>query len=172
MMASLLFDPGIRIEYIFFVLLLSVLIGSIGAVFLLLSIPERARQLLQSRANVVVNPRQPWANFIRETHSVRIKTSDDQTYEGLVSEWSRADRQKELRVADPYILDEEEETYKPVGGKSMLFLEDDIDRLVMREIDRHPSILQRLPLLGSNDSGNEQQDTDSENETEHENNNA
>ena len=153
-MSGLLFSPGIQVDYIFLVLILSVLIGGVGAVFILLSIPDRARQLLQSQADVVVNPRQPWANFIRETQWVRVKTSDDATFMGLISEWSRANRQKELRIEQPRILDVEEESpdFKPVGGESMLFLEDDIERVVMLTKDQRPSLLDRLSPGDGNDT--------------------
>lgn len=175
-MYNLLFDPGIQVEYIFFVLALSIIIGGIGAGFILLNIPDRTRQLVQSKADIVVNPRQPWANFIRETGWVRVKTADDATFAGLVSEWSRANRQKELKIEQPYILevDQEPPEFVPVGGESMLFLEEDIDRVVMLTEDNRSSFREWLPLIGSENAhsgeekdgdklhGNNREETDKE----------
>ena len=162
-MHSLLFNPGIQVLYIFLVLALSLVIGTIGAGFILFSVTDRARQLLQSKADIVVNPRQPWANFIRETGWVRVKTADDATFAGLVSEWSRANRQKELRVEKPHILNVEDgqEEFVLVGGKSMLFLEKDIDRVVMLTEDERPSIRERIGLTGDeeNDSNEDERES-------------
>lgn len=155
-MYALLFNPGIQVGYIFLVLVLSMVVGGLGAGFVLLSIPERARQLAQSKANIVVNPRQPWANFIRDTGWVRVKTADHATYAGLVSEWSRANRQRELRIEQPNILttnDDGKQEFVPADGESMLFLETDIDRVVMLTKDERASLLDRLRST-NNGSGN------------------
>ena len=141
---GLLFEPGFQVEYIFYVLLLSLFIGLLGTIFVLFEVSERVRRRLQRRFKITVNPRQPWANFVRDTHSIRVKTSDDQLYEGLVEEWSRANRPKELIIFDPQWYDPDKQDYVPVGGESMLFLGDDIDRLVMRESDSQLSLLGRL----------------------------
>ena len=150
-MSNLLFNPGIQVQYIFFMLFLSVFIGIGGALFILFNTTDRARQFLQRRHEIAVNPRQPWANFNRDTQWVRIKTSDDQTFLGLVAEWSRANRPKELKIIRPHILEkvEGEKVYNEVGAKSMLFLEDDIQRVFMISDDRKSSLLERIPVIGS-----------------------
>ena len=153
-MYSLLFNPGIQVDYIFFVLALSLIIGTFGAGFLLLGIPDRARQLVQSRSDIVVNPRQPWTNFIRGTGWIRVKTSDNATYAGVVSEWSRANRQNELRIDDPHILtvtDDGKQDFEPADGESMLFLENDIDRVTMLTKDERASLREKIASFRSQD---------------------
>ena len=168
-MYNLLFNPGVQVVYIFLVLALSMVIGGLGAGFVLLSIPERARQLVQSKANIVVNPRQPWANFIRDTGWVRVKTADHATYAGLVSEWSRANRQKELRIEQPHILttnDDGEQEFVPADGEGILFLEKDIDRVVMLTKDERASLLARLRSTNDGDADPDENEGEDEDEGE------
>jgi hypothetical protein len=45
-----------------------------------------------------------------------VKTSDDQTCIGDVIGWSRAGREKELRISDPHRYDEDIKDFEPAGG--------------------------------------------------------
>lgn len=76
--------------------------------------------------------------------SIRIKTSDDELYAGDVVEWSRAGKPKEVRVKHPHRYSLEEEDYEWVGGEAMLFLKDDIDRVLLREGDGRESFWSRI----------------------------
>lgn len=131
---TILFTPHFRVDIIAGILLASLVVGVFAAAGLLLDIPGRARRLLQSKFAISYNPRQPWENFMRKAGSIRIKTSDDELYTGKVVEWSRAEKPREVRIANPhrYHL---EEGYEPVGGEDMLFLDDDIDRILLRSRD-------------------------------------
>lgn len=139
-----LFDPFFRVDLILLIFLLSMIVGVVYAVGVLADVPGWARRTLQSRAAIKYNPRQPWENFMRAAGSIRIKTSDDELYAGDVVEWSRAGKPKEVRVRHPYRYSLEEDDYEYSGGESMLFLEDDIDRILLREADSPQSFLQRL----------------------------
>lgn len=150
-LTGLLFEPYFRVDYIGLILLFSILLGIVGAIGILVDIPGRLRRLLQALAYIKYNPRQPWANFMQDTGSVRIKTTDDQLFAGEVIEWSRAGREKEVRIADPYRYNEDIHEYEPVGREDMLFLEKDIDRLLMRTEFQRPSLRERLAdWFGSN----------------------
>lgn len=111
---------------------------------ILADIPGRMRRALQAKSKVRRNPQQPWANFIRETRVLRIKTSDDEIYRGRVSEWSRAGRPKEVRLKNVERLNPETGVYLSLDQKEMLFLEKDIDRLLMLQEDDHPSVWARF----------------------------
>lgn len=84
---------------------------------------------------------------MKGARSIRIKTSDDELYTGDVVEWSRAGKPKEVRIEQPYRYSLEEEDYEWAGGESMLFLEEDIDRVMLREEDEQPSVFQRITSI-------------------------
>jgi len=155
---SLFFTPFFRADLILMILGLSVVIGVVYAVGILADLPGRLRTGIQSAAHIKYNPRQPWENFMKGARSIRVKTSDDELYAGDVVEWSRAGKPKEVRVEDPHRFSLEKEDYESAGGDSMLFLEEDIDRVMLREEDERPSILQRiaskLGLGGEGTDGN------------------
>ncbi|GAA0291326.1 DUF6338 family protein [Halarchaeum salinum] len=141
---TFLFDPFFRVDLIAIIFLLSGAIGVAYAVGILVDLPGRLRRTLQAKAHITYNPRQPWENFMKGAGSIRIKTSDDELYTGDVVEWSRAGKPKEVRVKHPYRYSLEEEDYEWVGGESMLFLEDDIDRILLRVGDGRESFWARV----------------------------
>lgn len=141
---GILFDPHFQVLYVLGILLFSFLVGVTSAICIIADIPGGMRRWLQSISQIQGNLRQPWANFMRDTQSVRIKASDGELYEGLVTEWSRADRPKEVRIRDPYYYDIEAGDYRPLGREDVLFLEKDIDRLMMRTRDNRPSAWTRF----------------------------
>jgi membrane associated rhomboid family serine protease len=144
---SLFFTPFFRADLILIILGLSVMVGVVYAVGILADLPGRLRRSIQSTAHIKYNPRQPWENFMKGARSIRIKTSDDELYTGDVVEWSRAGKPKEVRIEQPYRYSLEEEDYEWVGGESMLFLEEDIDRVMLREEDERPSVFQRITSM-------------------------
>lgn len=156
-MRTFLFDPFFRVDLIAVIFLLSGIIGLIYTAVILTDLPNRLRRLLQAKAQIKYNPRQPWENFMNTARSIRIKTSDDELYAGDVVEWSRAGKPKEVRVKNPYRYSLEREDYERVGGGSMLFLEEDIDRIMLRESDSRLSFLARIRswLSRSSSDGNE-----------------
>lgn len=141
---GILFDPHFQVRYVLGILAISAVVGVVAAVGILADIPGRMRRVLQAKSQIRVNPRQPWANFMRDTWSVRIKTSDGELYEGLVTEWSRAGQPKEVRIKDPHYYDFETGDYQSMKREEMLFLEKDIDRLLMREKDERQSVRNRF----------------------------
>lgn len=141
---TFLFDPFFRVDLIAVIFLLSAVIGVGYAVGILVDLPGRLRRLLQAKAQIKYNPRQPWENFMNTAGSIRIKTSDDELYAGDVVEWSRAGKPKEVRVKNPYRYSLENGEYEWVGGESMLFLEEDIDRIMLRQPDGRQSFWARI----------------------------
>lgn len=144
---SLFFTPFFRADLILVILGLSVVVGVVYAVGILADLPGRLRRSIQSTAHIKYNPRQPWENFMKGARSIRIKTSDDELYTGDVVEWSRAGKPKEVRIEQPYRYSLDGEDYEWVGGESMLFLEEDIDRVMLREEDERPSVFQRITSI-------------------------
>lgn len=139
-----LFDPFLRVDLVILIFLMSVIVGIVYALGILADVPGHSRRTLQSWATVKYNPRQPWENFMKSAGSIRIKTSDDELYAGDVVEWSRAGKPKEVRINRPHAYSLEEDDYVPAGGESMLFLEKDIDRILIREPDSRQPVLQRI----------------------------
>lgn len=157
---AVLFDPYFRADYILGILLFSVVIGILYSVVILLDLQGRLRRFLQMNSHVTYNPRQPWENFMRNAGSIRIKTSDDQLYTGEVVEWSRADRDREVRIKNPHRYQSEIQGYEPVNRKDMLFLNEDIDRVLMRSFDPEITDSNRPNELGGESRENETDSND------------
>lgn len=141
-LTGILFDPHFQVSYVLGILLFSFLVGITATAGVLADVPGRMRRVLQAKSHVRVNPRQPWSNFVQNTRVLRIKTSDGEIYRGLVREWSRAGRPKEVRLKSVQRLNPETREYIPFD-REMLFLEKDIDRLLMLEEDDRPSVWER-----------------------------
>lgn len=146
-LSGILFDPYLQTWYILSILFSSFLVGVGASILLLLDVPGWIRRRLQSWSNIRVNPRQPWANFMHDAGWVRFKTTDNQYFMGKVSEWSRAGRPKQVWVVRPHRYNTNLEKYEEVDvdrPAEMLFLEKDIDRIVMLTRDELPSLRVRV----------------------------
>jgi len=138
--AGLFFAPRFRWEYVLGLVIVSLLIGVIYAWLINIGVPDKARGILQSGDHVTYNPRQPWTNTLHDASWIRINTSDDQLFIGDLVEWSRADRSKQLRIANPWRYNKQIDDFEAMSteedrGQEMLFLEEDIDRILILDSD-------------------------------------
>lgn len=146
---EILFTPAFRADYVVGILVASFGVGVVVSIGILLDVPGGLRRLLQTKSSIKLNPRQPWANFMRNAEWVRIKTADDQLFMGVVSEWSRAERSKEVWVRRPQRYNAEIGEFEPVdteNASEMLFLEKDIERMMMVTRDALPPLRDRVIL--------------------------
>lgn len=141
-LTGMFFQPYFRSDLILGILAGSFGLGLLYTAGILGNFPERLRRLLQRKARIRYNPRQPWENFMKKAGTVRVKTSDNQLYFGRVVEWSRANKPKELWIDNLSRYNEKLDELEPVGGdditgdgSQMVFLENDIERVLMW----HPS---------------------------------
>lgn len=141
---GILFDPAFRIGYILVIFAVSLFVGLLYASAILIDLPGILRSIIQAKMQVSYSRRQPWENYLKHADQVMVKTSDDQLYIGDVSGWSRANRQKELRITDPHRYNEKELEFEPVGGPEQLFLNDDIQRITVLKTDQILSIRERV----------------------------
>lgn len=140
-MTGIFFLPYFRTDLIFAILLGSFSLGLIYTGAILGNLPGHIRMLIQRKARITYNPRQPWENFMSLAGSVLVKTNDDQLYSGRVVQWSRATKPKELWIDDLSRYDKERDELEPFGGETAesgpgsdaVFLEDNIDRVVIWE---------------------------------------
>lgn len=130
---AIFFTPSFRADYVALLLVLAVLLGGIYSIILINDLPRRARSILQFNRAITSHPGQPWVSFLREAGSVRIKTSDNHLYAGLLNRWSKDGNPNELVISHPHRYNRDVGEYEPVGGRAMLFLGDDIDRILLRE---------------------------------------
>lgn len=140
---GILFDPAFRIGYILVIFAVSLFVGVLYAAAILIDLPGILRGIIQAKMQVSYSRRQPWENYLKHADQVMVKTSDDQLYIGDVSGWSRANRQKELRITDPHRYNEKEQEFESVGGPEQLFLNDDIQRITVLKPDQILSIRER-----------------------------
>jgi hypothetical protein len=141
---GILFDPAFRIVYILVIFAVSLFVGVLYAAAILIDLPGILRGIIQAKMQVSYSRCQPWENYLKHADQVMVKTSDDQLFIGDVSGWSRANRQKELRITDPHRYNEREQEFEPVGGTEQLFLNDDIQRITVLKTDQLLSIRERV----------------------------
>lgn len=150
-MTEIFFQPYFRTDLVFAILLGSFGLGLIYTGAILGNLPNHLRRLIQRKARITYNPRQPWENFMKLTGSVLVKTNDDQLYFGRVVQWSRANKPKELWIDNLSRYDKERDEFEPYGGETTnsgvgsdaVFLEDNIDRVVIWEKSTRRSFWQR-----------------------------
>jgi len=141
---GILFDPAFRIGYILVIFAVSLFVGVLYAGAILIDLPGILRGILQAKMQVSYSRCQPWEEYLKHADQVMVKTSDNQTYIGDVSGWSRANRQKELRITNPHRYNENIKDFEPVGGPEQLFLNDDIQRITVRKTDQILSIREQV----------------------------
>lgn len=133
---TILFTPSFRSGYIVAIFGFSILVGILYSVLILSDPQGWLRQQIQRRSDITYNPRQPWQNFMRDAGSIRIKTPDNELYTGDVGEYSRAGREQQVRIQNPHRYEPKVQGYEKVGREDMLFMGDDVDRVLMRSLDR------------------------------------
>jgi len=149
-LSNVFFQPQFRVDYVATIFGFSVLVGLVYSFAILADFPGKLRAVMQMWMDSSYTPEQPWEQFMENAGKIRIKTNDDELYSGDVVGWSRAQRPREVRVMNPqryYNQGGEREDdigFEPVGGTEMLFLDEDIDRVVMLTEDGRLSRLQRL----------------------------
>jgi len=149
-LSNVFFQPQFRVDYVATIFGFSVLVGLVYSFAILADFPGKLRAVMQMWMDSSYTPEQPWEQFMENAGKIRIKTNDDELYSGDVVGWSRAQRPREVRVINPqryYNQGGEREDdigFEPVGGTEMLFLDEDIDRVVMLTEDGRLSRLQRL----------------------------
>ncbi|WP_135807386.1 DUF6338 family protein [Halorussus marinus] len=141
---SILFDPAFRIDYILTIFAVSLFVGVLYAAAILIDLPGILRGILQSKMQISYSRRQPWEDYLKHADQVMIKTSDDQLYIGDVSGWSRAGRNRELRISDPHRYNENNKEFESVGGPEQLFLDADIQRVTVLKKDQILPIRERV----------------------------
>lgn len=141
---SILFGPAFRIGYILLIFAVSLIVGVLYAAAILIDVPGIFRDLMQSKTQISYSKRQPWEEYLQQADQVMVKTSDDQTYIGDVIGWSRAGREKELRISDPQRYNEKIQDFEPVGGPELLFRDANIQRVTVLKKDQLPSIRARV----------------------------
>lgn len=132
---SILFNPAFRIDYILLIFGTSLIIGVLYAAAILIDLPGILRNVLQSKMQISYSRRQPWEEYLKQADQVMVKTSDDQTYIGDVIGWSRAGREKELRISNPHRYNTSIKDFEAVGGPEQLFRDEDIQRITMLKSD-------------------------------------
>lgn len=141
---SILFDPAFRIGYILLIFVTSLFVGILYAVAILVDLPGILRDFLQSKMQISYSRRQPWEEYLKHANQVMVKTSDDQTYVGDVIGWSRAGREKELRLSDPHRYNKNIKDFEPVGGPEQFFRDGNIQRITVLKTDQFLPIRVRV----------------------------
>lgn len=164
-LSNVFFQPQFRADYVAAILGFSILVGIVYSAGILADLPGKLRRVLQWKMDSTYSPAQPWEQFMESSGRIRIKTSDDQLYAGDVIGWSRAERPREVRIADPYRYYNQSDDvgYEPVGGYEMIFFDDNIDRILKKTEDNRQSWYQRtITRLRSLRVGRSQARDDSE----------
>lgn len=131
--SAIFFTPNFRADYVILLIILAGILGFVYSVILINEYPRSIREKLQVHKDIRSHPVQPWESFLREAGAIRIKTSDNELYSGLLNRWSTSNKPNELVITHPYRYNSDSEEYEEVGGKAILFLGEDIDRILVQK---------------------------------------
>lgn len=126
---SIFFTPEFRPELVVLILSCSLLLGIIYSIILIFDLIKTAREWLWSKNNHSRHHRQPWEGGLESAHEINIITTDKEIVNGVLSEYSRVGKEKQIVLKDPQWYDRQEEGLVSENEKSVIILEDDIQRL-------------------------------------------
>ncbi|WP_394743163.1 DUF6338 family protein [Natronococcus roseus] len=139
---SIFFGSRFYPEYVGLLGVVTIVVGGILSWALVSDIPGSVRKLMWGDKTLRRNPWQPWEGVLRRAtrnQSVaQILTSDDELVKGQVTEYSRADKSKEIYLYDPLWFDKTAGEWVE-GGSGVLLLEEDIVRLEIVELSDRES---------------------------------
>lgn len=128
---SIFFTPQFRADLVLGLLAGSVGLGLAYAVGLTYDIPKRIRRRLWSRNHYSRHHRQPWEGALENAHEVNVITSDREMVNGILTEYSRVEKERQLVLQDPSWLDQSTGQLVNKDEQSVVLLEDDIQRLTI-----------------------------------------
>ncbi|WP_410766422.1 DUF6338 family protein [Haloferax sp. DFSO60] len=128
---TIFFTPQFRGDLVLGLLAGSVVLGLLYAIALTYDIPKRIRRGIWSRNHYSRHHRQPWEGALENAHEVNVITSDRELVNGILSEYSRVEKERQLVLQDPSWLDRQSGNLVKSGEKSVVLLEDDIQRLTI-----------------------------------------
>lgn len=128
---SIFFTPQFRAELVLGLLFGSIGLGFIYAIGLTLNIPKRIRQWIWSRNDYSRHHRQPWEGALNNAHEVNVITSDRELVNGILTEYSRVEKERQLILQDPSWFDRSSGELVNEEVHSVVLLGDDIRRLTI-----------------------------------------
>lgn len=128
---TVFFTPQFRADLVLGLLTVSVVIGFIYAILLTYDIPKKTRQKLWSRNHYSRHHRQPWEGALENAHEINVITSDRELVNGVLTEYSRVGKERQLVLQNPSWLDRSSGELVDEDEHSVVLLEDDIHRLTI-----------------------------------------
>ncbi|WP_394354983.1 DUF6338 family protein [Halorarum halophilum] len=126
---TIFFTPQFRADLVLGLLTASVALGVVYAVGLTYDVPKQIRRRLWSRNAYSRHHRQPWEGGLENAHEVCVITSDRELVNGILSEYSRVGKERQLVLENPSWLNRSSGEMDNHGEHSVVLLEDDIQRL-------------------------------------------
>lgn len=126
---TVFFSPQFRPEFVLSLLVMSLVLGGLYAIGITYELPERARRAIWSKNRYTRHHRQPWEGALEDAHEVAVITSDRELVNGILAEYSRVEKERQVVLTHPVWLDRRTGEMKDEGEHSVVLLEDDIERL-------------------------------------------
>lgn len=128
---TIFFDPQFRADLVLLLLALSFGVGLVFAIGLVYDIPKLLRRLLWSRNEYSRHHRQPWEGALEDAHEVNVLTSDRELVNGILSEYSRVGKERQLVLESPAWLEKDTGEMVQKNEKEVILFESDIQRLTI-----------------------------------------
>jgi hypothetical protein len=141
---QILFEPSFRADCVAIVLATSVVVGMIYAAGVLVDVPGVIRKKFQSKMQVKYSTSQPWEEILKEADQVKVNTTDDQIFVGHVVGWSRAGREKELRLKHVEGYNPNKREMEDLHGDELFLQGSNIQRITVLRQYRFFSIRERI----------------------------
>jgi len=131
---AVFFVPTFQPMWVILMLSLSVLLGFIYAFVLAYDLPEFIREnIIWANRSTRRHPRQPWEGALESAELVQVLTTDDIIIRGKVTEYSRAEKDKELTIGDPHFWDPVNGGWKNHETKAIILFGDNIVDIQIRK---------------------------------------
>lgn len=132
---SVFFTPDFRPGLVLILIFLSILFGGIYTFILVFDLPQKTRRWAWKQNDRVRLPWQPWEGAMKDAYMLHVQTEDEGAVVGVLDEYSRAGKNRQLLLKDA--IWENQDGEEPKSSKELLF-EDQIKRVsvMMTEEER------------------------------------
>lgn len=136
---SLFFRNGFRPWLILLLVIISIVVGVIGAIVIAADSGYLLREkVIQKYFDIYSHPHQPWEGALREAEVIRVFTPDE-WYQGFLYEWSKSGKERQLSIADPARWEKKDSAWESMDLDQLLLFEDKIEQVEIVTTVRLPN---------------------------------
>lgn len=126
---AVFFEPTFRPEYVLLLFIISFGYGFLFSELIIRDFHGKIRDNRWKNQHRIRFPWQPWESTMKESYAVKVDTSNKESVKGILLEYSRAEKPRQLRLSQPRWWDQEAEDWIDEDESSVLLFSNDIERI-------------------------------------------